>query len=203
MCLFHTQTTTGTVTVDGFYDGVRPLTDVEASKYGVCRRCLAEVTCLPSLPVYLTAPTLLAADLHFDAAAYLASLGTCRVCKVDPTLSPSVAALFASASSPAQSTGAALDATRLLLQRWRVPSLSAHSITTSAASSSVIPHKVTASISVRTVSGQDTDEMEAAVVSHLNRTFSGFSSGNTLTVACPCTWCVVYVVCGVFLCACA
>lgn len=74
------------------------------------------------------------------------------------------------------------DGVEHLKRRWNKPALSVHSIHGSEDNPSVLPHRCTATVSVRIVPDQKNDEVERLVTQHLRKVFEARASGNTLDV---------------------
>ncbi|KAK9450760.1 uncharacterized protein V1518DRAFT_411636 [Limtongia smithiae] len=61
----------------------------------------------------------------------------------------------------------------VLISKWRLPTLTVHGITVSGPSNqTIIPHKATATLSVRTVPEQDTEEIRTSLQKYLRACFS-------------------------------
>ncbi|KAF8607063.1 Zn-dependent exopeptidase [Ceratobasidium sp. AG-I] len=70
-----------------------------------------------------------------------------------------------------------------IASRWSEPSLSIHSLNVSGpGNATVIPASVKAKVSIRIVPDQDTDEIAASLVQHVNDAFAGLQSPNILNV---------------------
>ncbi|KAK7204058.1 hypothetical protein BZA70DRAFT_281398 [Myxozyma melibiosi] len=70
-----------------------------------------------------------------------------------------------------------------LMARWRLPSLTIHAVQVARATNqTIIPHKVTATLSVRTVPDQDTDTISTSLQGFLVSEFGKFSSPNHLSI---------------------
>ncbi|CAE6432865.1 unnamed protein product [Rhizoctonia solani] len=70
-----------------------------------------------------------------------------------------------------------------IASRWSEPSLSIHSLNVSGpGNATVIPSSVKAKVSIRIVPDQDTEEIAASLVRHVNDAFSGLQSPNVLKV---------------------
>lgn len=77
------------------------------------------------------------------------------------------------------------DATEVLMNRWRFPSLSIHGIEGGYSGSgfkTVIPGSATGKFSIRLVPGQDASVVEEAVTKVLQERFKALNSGNELTI---------------------
>ncbi|EUC63300.1 beta-ala-his dipeptidase [Rhizoctonia solani AG-3 Rhs1AP] len=70
-----------------------------------------------------------------------------------------------------------------IASKWSEPSLSIHSLNVSGpGNATVIPSSVKAKVSIRIVPDQDTDEIAASLVNHVNGAFAGLQSPNVLKV---------------------
>ncbi|KAK9384955.1 hypothetical protein V1515DRAFT_301463 [Lipomyces mesembrius] len=71
----------------------------------------------------------------------------------------------------------------LLMAKWRLPSLTVHAINVSGPpNQTIIPHKATATISLRIVPDQDTDAVSATIQQFLVSQFAAFKSRNHLSI---------------------
>ncbi|KAK9320609.1 hypothetical protein V1517DRAFT_328863 [Lipomyces orientalis] len=71
----------------------------------------------------------------------------------------------------------------LLMAKWRLPSLTVHAIVVSGPpNQTIIPHKATATISLRIVPDQDNDVVSATLQQYLDSQFASFKSRNHLSV---------------------
>ncbi|KAK9244818.1 hypothetical protein V1506DRAFT_540128 [Lipomyces tetrasporus] len=71
----------------------------------------------------------------------------------------------------------------LLMAKWRLPSLTIHAIVVSGPpNQTIIPHKATATVSLRIVPDQDNDIVSTALQQYLGSQFAAFKSPNHLSV---------------------
>eukprot|EP00127_Corallochytrium_limacisporum_P004720 Clim_evm74s172 gene=Clim_evmTU74s172 len=75
------------------------------------------------------------------------------------------------------------DSRELLMKRWREPTCSIHSVRSSGpGTDTVIPHKVTAKVSMRIVASQRINDVVSKTQKHLEDIMAKIGSGNKLTV---------------------
>lgn len=71
---------------------------------------------------------------------------------------------------------------KILMGRWREPTISMTGITCSIANASIIPKRAAARVSVRTVPDQDPQTMLELLVKHVEKEFAALETTNTLNI---------------------
>ena len=71
---------------------------------------------------------------------------------------------------------------RILMDRWREPTISYTGITCSISNASIIPKNAAARVSVRTVPDQDPQIMRTLLIKHIEKAFSDLGTTNKLSV---------------------
>lgn len=183
---------TGRCLVPGFYDAVRPVTEEELALYGDIEFDAEAYAEAVGAPLYDCDDEMLSVLLGGGSSGEGAGSEDSRDVVADSSAGDgggtaaagdsTVTAGAGTDPAPTESHRRIDHATQVLMRRWRLPTLSVHSMKTSAANASVVARWAQALISVRTVPDQDSDRLARQIAAHAHDQFSRLRTGNELQV---------------------